>query len=953
MSQSSLNEVMRFVLLRPPAKATSNQQIVVEVNTDFQRNLQNVQLEKQAVLKLAQDFREGPLFVEDLQSLQNGSKLIAILDTVSSKGSMTNKEIINLFKKEFCDSLSQLIKDLSFQEDYNRLTDTLLAIQYLPEYDGSAFSRMNAFRIMGAIKLAAENQDKKIDISLEKLIKDAVLVFPFAHANTNSNLPENPPIEGKVIPSFVRFQNAIYELMELDRRGLLTLAPVVRPEPIDNNPTVLETLSNQAVGDLSAESSVMQVRNLSTPNLTVPNSLLKSLSTSTQELLGDIKIDVTQTPLPLAVSLINNAAERIATTTLKDSVSGYVLWNKVPIPLFDIPIFPIPPKVPQTKGRVRPAGIADLQIVKQQLKGYEGGEVAHIENVLKGENKERSHRVLERSEQTFTVETERIEEEQRELTTTDRFEIQREVSKTISEDASLKAGLSISGSYGPTVEFDTSFEVSYERSTEESAKAASRFAKDVTDRSLKRLVEKVREERIQVLTKEIEDKNLHSLNNTDGSDHISGIYQWVDKVYEAQVFNYGKRLLFDVMVPEPAAFFLHSRTIQAQRPDIPIPPDPLTLNPSDLNEYNYTLYVAKYGATGVTPPPAPYTYTAKTFEERTGEEGANKFTKSAELTISEGYLAVGASANWVGSRTGGSSWFDIFIGDQKITTHNQGWGGGNIFLNFLRGAIPVGMNSGGIESFTLVMQIRCQRSEELLAQWRLKTFDAIRQAYLERQREFEQKMAQILAQTANVQIQGLNPGENRRIERTELRKATISILTEQRYELFNAMSDAVGAGYPEFNFEEAAAEGSYIRFFENAFEWEQMTYLFYPYFWGRKQYWNQRSGMEDTDPQFAEFLKAGFARVVIPVRPGFESAIFYFLETGLVWNGSDAPPEVTSPLYVSLVQEIKERTGSFDNEVPVGEPWEVRIPTSLLKLRQDDQLPRWEKQDDGTWEPTS
>ena len=31
--------------------------------------------------------------------------------------------------------------------------------------------------------------------------------------------------------------------------------------------------------------------------------------------------------------------------------------------------------------------------------------------------------------------------------------------------------------------------------------------------------------------------------------------------------------------------------------------------------------------------------------------------------------------------------------------------------------------------------------------------------------------------------------------------------------------------------------------------------------------------------------------------------------------------------------------GSPDNEVPFGDPWEVRVPTSLIKVRKDDRVP--------------
>ena len=35
--------------------------------------------------------------------------------------------------------------------------------------------------------------------------------------------------------------------------------------------------------------------------------------------------------------------------------------------------------------------------------------------------------------------------------------------------------------------------------------------------------------------------------------------------------------------------------------------------------------------------------------------------------------------------------------------------------------------------------------------------------------------------------------------------------------------------------------------------------------------------------------------------------------------------------------------------IPVGLPWELRVPTTLVKLRPDDALPSWVKQPDGTW----
>ena len=59
-----------------------------------------------------------------------------------------------------------------------------------------------------------------------------------------------------------------------------------------------------------------------------------------------------------------------------------------------------------------------------------------------------------------------------------------------------------------------------------------------------------------------------------------------------------------------------------------------------------------------------------------------------------------------------------------------------------------------------------------------------------------------------------------------------------------------------------------------------MVYLFYPYFWGKKDDWVTVAQLTDDDPLFGQFLRAGAARVQVPVRQGFEEAIITYLSTG-------------------------------------------------------------------------
>jgi hypothetical protein len=77
-------------------------------------------------------------------------------------------------------------------------------------------------------------------------------------------------------------------------------------------------------------------------------------------------------------------------------------------------------------GRIKPLGIGDLKVVKQTLLAYVPGEVANIENVLKGESKERKHRKLDRTETTLFTSEEETKDTERDTQTTDRFELKRE-----------------------------------------------------------------------------------------------------------------------------------------------------------------------------------------------------------------------------------------------------------------------------------------------------------------------------------------------------------------------------------------------------------------------------------------------------------------------------------------------------------------------------------------------
>jgi hypothetical protein len=610
-------------------------------------------------------------------------------------------------------------------------------------------------------------------------------------------------------------------------------------------------------------------------------------------------------------------------------------------------VLPPDARIPHTRGDVTPAGIADLLVVKQQLIGYEAADVAHIENVLRGESKEREHTRRRETEEITFVETELTTTEERELESTSRFELSRETSTTINEDASLKAGLTVSGKYGPTVEFSASAEGSVSRSKEEATKTAASFSQDVTERSATKVTERILERSSLRVTNEVIEKNAHRLDNTGGAGHVSGVYQWVNKVYQAQMLNYGLRTIFDFMVPEPAAMLIHvMQSAHASETALTKPPA-FTLQPDQVTEANYAYWVRIYGATDVVPPPEIYLTIGHDFSAGGGDDKTN-YNHSGQLTIPDGYQAIQGTVGVVSNIWDSSGTTDLVFGRRVKRLSGADWVW-TTSLDDERGAVPFGINTFRLSDVAAAVEVKCQRTARAVKAWAADTHAKLTNAYRARLAEYEERLAALEVQ-AGVAIEGQNPALNVELMRDELKKHCLSIFTNQHFVLFDAV-DTGFYGLPQVDVNEAAGEGAYVRFFEQAFEWEHLTWVTYPYFWGRKSKWAERIHYEDPDPLFNQFLKAGYCRVSVPARPGFEGAIDHFMTFGELWNGGPLPP-VSNPLYLPIADELAERLDRPGDEIPQGEPWLVRLPTTLVKLRADDALPEWEQNAEGEWVET-
>lgn len=965
-----MDRVLNFVALRPPpAKVAPAPTLASE--SDFQHRLSEAADSAHPLenaIEAAQAFIQSGRFLDNPDEVEQGERLLALYNQ------LTNPELRE--ERGIGDQLREFLQENSlanWEADAARARDSVLAGYLVEDEEFKAATALKLLRMYGLVEslwLQGETSEERLASLLVaplvlpdfllNLRKDAAEVTsPPSPAETADKLLEqfqvemqhharlgatlatiNNHDEDELLISELGVQRPLDSLYRTaitgETRDILRLERLERQldEPHMGN---VEGLVKPINPDELIETSPLR-RAAARTNVIFSDKALRLLPDPARETLQNLGLDPSTSTVQemhirvlteyeqatMSMRNLSGKLGQLAThlTPDKNHLVAEILnrWRVDPVDEPDASE-PVASAPPLTFNTVRPLGVADLYLVRTHLLQYERGEVASLENILSHEKLTHTFRQLDQTEST-----ESSRSEQTSLQSLTQTTAEQNSGKTIAQ--AIGAGRGPLTSDGP-----------------------ESFSKTVTDMVSTSSSKTNRKSAILRHLRSNEETQEHIFENTAGEDVRFGVYQWLDKIYQAQVFNYGSRLLYDIIVPEPAALFLEALARPRSIGKLPARPARFTVTPDRLHADNWSYYAAGHQATGVEPPPAAEVIVSEVFGGKASDPfssllNANNYEVGEGRTarIPKGYKAsryrlIAIASGWT------SFVIRAFVGTKVVDIGSVWWG--QVFSGKLNGeveSLPVGLivdgngTQPGISTLALGIEIICEPTDDAIAAWQTKTHGQILAANQRRLANY-QEMLSTREATTRLVLQGLSTEQKITMMQSELKRTALSVLTNQNFSTFNANRiDSLGFPYPDVAATNALS--AYIRFFEQAVEWQHLECAFFPYFWGSRNSWVSKILNSETNPLFSAFLRSGAARVVLPIRRGYESAFERFLNTGKTPN-TDELLDVGGLLWVSLVTQLREQAGPENNEAVVGPPWEFRVASDLVRTRRDGLLPRW------------
>jgi hypothetical protein len=574
-----------------------------------------------------------------------------------------------------------------------------------------------------------------------------------------------------------------------------------------------------------------------------------------------------------------------------------------------------------------PVGLLHLERLSFLPAGIERGELMYSVPLTPAEEITLSHKEWSHTSEEFHRIVTDFLEEFSEEGVAEKSELAQSTSSQQQHSIGFNMSVTASGSYGPvSVSASTGFNLS--ESSSRSQQTSRNHSQELTRRASAR---SRREHKVSfkvATTTGTEQQAMRRIRNPFSDKATRADFYQLVRKWRVDLHRYGLRLTYDLTIPEPGGDIL-TKVVEINElraalqqgfgaDEASLSWARFDLTPDQIDRENYDILSAEYGVAIEPPPPATLSI-VRAFNQNfsTEEETENFRYFNFEIDVPEDYevTAVGTDLN---------RWY--WDEDEKFTdirTNFDNWIGAS-------GHLTLTVGCRALWSFDIQMAMSTALKASAFAAWQMRAWGMLREAA---QNRYELNRSMLKDRMAKLQeeLGGQDPLSLRKIEREEVMKNVLRWLFGPSFDFSpeGLPSNLYGPGgevLHKTQWSKVLAQGEVIKFLHHAIEWENMTYFLYPYFWSHPERWELKKYMQHPDLMHRSFLKAGSARVVLTIRPGFEVDFVTFLE-----SGSFGDPPSDSP-YVTIAQEIESYARTNYPGIRAANPVEGARP--LLTPRQ-------------------
>ncbi len=455
----------------------------------------------------------------------------------------------------------------------------------------------------------------------------------------------------------------------------------------------------------------------------------------------------------------------------------------------------------------------------------------------------------------------------------------------------------------------------------------------------------------------MEDFTAHLLENPHPDrvmliDYFARVRNW-----RSELYRYGVRLAYDVVLPDPGARLRARWTELLGIDDVLRDEFEFPIGPSSIGRGNWQQLADSYGAALPAPPDETAVVetvhmidTETPYVTLTTDDGIKWTTPqriiALAVTVPSGYRLdqLNVFANVRGWTEHSQIWITAIAGRSWMSVDADA--NGYIHLDWNRGpgdvpptgTIDVAFRHQTVLDGELKLTLTAQPTEAAMDAWRAQCFSLLRDAALVQDGQHRAYLRDRAAALRR-QIAADDALYLRRLEREQVMRLVLTWLFpgfDDAASVLGSIDPSAAGGLDAATWQHVMEYGEYIKFVQNAIDWDHVTVFLYPYFWDSA--WNERSKLflEHPDAVHREFLRAGAARVIIAIQPGYEKDVVSLLDQGQL--GKLTPQS----RFTSVIDDVVAANAAFISAADGADPaklggtligtWTDYTPTSGIDM---------------------